>query len=200
MFSSWRYGDKLDEKAKQYLGFTIEGAERMQVLVSDLLEYSRVGSKAQEPVSTNAGESLGHALANLQESITESGTKVTHDPLPTVISDGLQLTQVFQNLIGNAIKFRTSGATPEVHVGCRPDGKEWVFFVKDNGIGIEPQYADRIFKIFERLHTREEYPGTGVGLAICKKIVERHGGRIWVESEAGEGSTFFFTLPGVNPC
>ncbi len=190
-----RYGNQLDEKANQYLGFAIEGAERMQVLVGDLLEYSRVRSKAQEPVSTKADASLGAALANLQESIKESGAKVTHDPLPVVIADGLRLTQVFQNLIANAIKFRRTEATPEVHVGCRRDDKEWVFSVNDNGIGIEPQYADRIFEIFERLHTREEYPGTGVGLAICRKIVERHSGRIWVESEPGKGSTFFFTLP-----
>ena len=134
-------------------------------------------------------------LDNLQVAIGESGAVVTHDPLPVVMADPTQLSQLFQNLIGNALKFRGE-RPPEIHVGAEQQGEEWLFWVRDNGIGIEAQYAERIFVIFQRLHTRDEYPGTGIGLAICKRIVERHGGRIWVESEPGEGSSFFFTIPG----
>jgi PAS domain S-box-containing protein len=223
-----RYQGKLDEKANEYLAFTAEGAERMQALVHDLLDYSRVSAKSRVLVPTNAQESLDAALANLKVSMKESGAKVTHDLMPTVMADGPQLARVFQNLIGNAIKFRKADATPEIHVGARrvtnaefgmrsaechgepgkmetsstpnsalrdPHSNAWLFSVRDNGIGIDPQFGDRIFQIFQRLHTREAYPGTGIGLAICKKIIERHGGWIWVESKLGEGSTFCFTLP-----
>jgi len=193
-----RYGDRLDAKAGEYINYASEAATRMQGLVDDLLAYSRAGrEKMNEPVDATAA--LTTALKNLRAALEDSGAAVTHDPLPTVRANPLELAQVFQNLIGNAIKFRKAGVTAEIHVGVRrveaelvPD--HWLFSVRDNGIGIDPQFADRIFMIFQRLYTREEYPGSGVGLAICKKIVERCGGKIWVESEPGKGSTFYFTL------
>jgi light-regulated signal transduction histidine kinase (bacteriophytochrome) len=153
-----------------------------------------VGTKGKIPEPVSAGEALNGALANLQVPIEQSGATVTSDPLPVVPADGAQLTHLFQNLIGNAIKFRAE-RPPEVHVGAERRDGEWRFAVRDNGIGIDPQYFERIFMIFQRLHTRSKYPGTGIGLAICQRIVERHGGRIWVESEPGRGSTFHFTLP-----
>jgi light-regulated signal transduction histidine kinase (bacteriophytochrome) len=166
----------------------------MKALIEDLLAYSRVGARGQQPEPVDLGEPLERALANLQAAITESGAVVTHDPLPVLPMDAAQAVQLFQNLIANAIKFR--GTEPlHVHIGVARAGSTWQISVRDNGIGIEPRYADRIFVIFQRLHTREEYPGTGIGLAICKKIVERHGGRIWVESEYGHGATFHFTIP-----
>jgi light-regulated signal transduction histidine kinase (bacteriophytochrome) len=189
-----RYGDNLDQKAKEYIGFAVDGAKRMQGLIEDLLTYSRVGSRGEAFASTNCEAVLGKTLAGLQIAIRECGARVTHDPLPTVIGDDLQLGQLFQNLLGNAIKYRNSEA-PQVHVSCKQETEQWTFAVQDNGIGIEPQYRERIFQIFQRLHTREEYEGSGIGLAVCKKIVERHGGQIWVESEVGKGSTFYFTLP-----
>jgi light-regulated signal transduction histidine kinase (bacteriophytochrome) len=148
--------------------------------------------RALEPVEVE--RILQTVLANLKLAINESHTVVEHDPLPRVKADAMQLTQVFQNLIGNALKFR-SGAEPKIHVGARRDNGEWIFHVKDNGIGVDPKNFERIFVLFQRLHTRREYPGTGMGLAICKKIIERHGGRIWAESKPGEGTTFFFTIP-----
>ncbi|HXK30615.1 MAG TPA: GAF domain-containing protein [Candidatus Binatia bacterium] len=189
-----RYGDRLDQKAKEYIGFAVDGARRMQGLIEDLLTYSRVGSKEKAFAWTDCEAALDRALAGLQVAIEECGATVTHDPLPTVMGDEFQLGQLFQNLIGNAIKYRNSKA-PQVQVSCKQETEQWTFAVKDNGIGIDPQYRERIFQIFQRLHTREEYEGSGIGLAICKKIVERHGGRIWVESEIGKGSTFYFTLP-----
>jgi PAS domain S-box-containing protein len=189
-----RYQGKLDEKADSYIHSAVDGATRMQTLIGDLLSYSRVGTqgKAMEPTDTR--ESLNDALANLHESIEESGAVIQVDPLPTVRADATQLTQLYQNLIANAIKFR-SDKPPEIHVGARRERDAWLFGVRDNGIGIDPQYAERIFMIFQRLHTRKAYPGTGIGLAICKRIVERHGGSIWVESQPGQGATFHFTLP-----
>jgi signal transduction histidine kinase len=189
-----RYGDILDQTAKEYIGFAVDGAKRMQGLIEDLLTYSRVGSRGEAFASTNCEAVLGKTLAGLQIAIRECGAIVTHDPLPTVVGDEFQLGQLFQNLLGNAIKYRDSEA-PQVHVSCKQETEQWTFAVKDNGIGIEPQYRERIFQIFQRLHTREEYEGSGIGLAVCKKIVERHGGQIWVESEVGKGSTFYFTLP-----
>ncbi|MDZ4347500.1 MAG: GAF domain-containing protein, partial [Candidatus Binatia bacterium] len=188
-----RYGDSLDQTAKEYIGFAVDGAKRMQGLIQDLLVYSRVGSKGKAFAWTDCEAVLDRALAGLQIAIRECGARVTHDPLPTVIGDDLQLGQLFQNLLGNAIKYRNSKA-PQVHVSCKQETEQWTFAVKDNGIGIEPQYRERIFQIFQRLHTHQEYKGSGIGLAICKKIVERHGGKIWVESEPGKGSTFYFTL------
>jgi chemotaxis family two-component system sensor kinase Cph1 len=138
---------------------------------------------------------LDTALANLQAGIAESRATVTHDDLPTVLAEPTQLTQLFQNLIGNAVKFRREGEDPRIHVGCRRDNGHWLFRVQDNGIGIDPEFHEKVFLIFQRLHGREKYPGTGIGLAICKKIVEQHGGRIWIDSKVGEGSTFCFTLP-----
>ena len=167
----------------------------MQRLINDLLAYSRVSTRGKGFEPTDCEAVLSQVLSNLQVAIEESGAAVTHDPLPVVMADDLQLAQLFQNLIANAIKFHGE-EQPLVHVSAEQDGREWVFSVRDNGIGIDPQYFDRIFVIFQRLHNRDEYPGTGIGLAICKKIVDRHGGRIWVESQPGKGSTFYFTIPG----
>jgi hypothetical protein len=189
-----RYKDKLDADANEFITYAVDGANRMQKMISDLLTYSRVGTRGKpfEPICCEAV--LDQAVTNLQVAIEESGAVVTHDPLPTLMADGTQLVQLFQNLIGNAIKFR-SDVPPEIHIGVERTDSEWRFSVRDNGIGIDPQHHDRIFMIFQRLHSREEYPGTGIGLAICKRIVERHGGRIWVESQPGKGATFYFTIP-----
>ncbi len=189
-----RYAGRLDEKADSYIGSAVEGASRMQALINGLLEYSRVGSRGNVPAPASANDALKEALASLQTLIQESGAVVTSDPLPRVQADATQLAHVFQNLIANAIKFR-SEKTPEIHVGSRRQDGSWLFWVRDNGIGIDPKYNERIFMIFQRLHTRSKYPGTGIGLAICKRIVERHGGSIWVESQPDRGSTFYFTLP-----
>lgn len=189
-----RYKGKLDKDADEYIGFAVDGAKRMQGLIQDLLAYSRVGTKGKELAPTDCEAVLSTTLRSLALAISESGAQITHDPLPTVRGDPGQLGQLFQNLIDNAIKYR-NGKGPEVHVSCTRQASEWLFGVKDNGIGIDPQYADRVFIIFQRLHTRDEYEGTGIGLAVCKKIVERHGGKIWVDSEPGHGSTFYFTLP-----
>ena len=166
----------------------------MQTLIDDVLAYSRVDMQAIAFQLTEVEKALDYALGNLRTRISESRAVITHDPLPTVMADNTQLMQLFQNLIGNAIKFR-SNQPPEIHVGAQRVEDAWLFSVRDNGIGIDPQFAERIFVIFQRLHTRDEYPGTGMGLAICKKIVECHRGRIWVESEVGQGATFYFTIP-----
>ncbi|MFB3892787.1 MAG: ATP-binding protein [Phycisphaerae bacterium] len=190
------YKGRLDADADEFIGFALDGAQRMRSLIEDLLAYSRVGTrgKALGPVDSKAA--LDNALTDLRASIEEASAVVEVGQMPTVWADQRQLSQLFQNLVGNAIKFRRPGVRPEVHVGAvRGEGEMWQFAVKDNGIGIDPAQADRLFQIFHRLCTRNEYPGTGVGLAICKRIVERHGGRIWVESKPGEGSTFCFTLP-----
>jgi PAS domain S-box-containing protein len=189
-----RYQGKLDEKADSYISSAVAGVTRMQTLIGDLLSYSRVGTKGKALEPTDIGKSLKDALTDLHASIEESGAVIGVDPLPTVQADAIQLTQLYQNLIANAIKFR-SDRPPEIHVGARREQDAWLFWVRDNGIGIEPQYTERIFMIFQRLHTRNQYPGTGIGLAICKRIVERHGGSIRVESQPGQGSTFYFTLP-----
>ncbi|HZN25106.1 MAG TPA: ATP-binding protein [Burkholderiales bacterium] len=188
-----RYGDRLDGDAKEFMDFIVDGAARMKRLIEDLLAYSRVGTRGKELKPTDSGAALQKALVNLRASIEESGAVVTHDTLPTVHADDTQLAQLFQNLVGNALKFR-GAEPPHVHVSVEERAEEWVFGVKDNGIGIEPQYFERIFMVFQRLHVKTEYPGTGIGLAICKKVVDRHGGRIWVESRPGEGSTFCFAL------
>jgi PAS domain S-box-containing protein len=189
-----RYQGKLDSDADEFIGFALDGAVRMQRLIEDLLAYSRVSSRGAEFAPTDAGLVLDRALANLRLAIEDAGALVTRDSLPVVPADQSQLEHVFLNLIGNALKFR-GGQRPAVHVSAVQHDGDWQFSVRDNGIGIESQYFDRIFVIFQRLHGREQYPGTGIGLAITKRIVERHGGRIWVESQPGEGSTFFFTLP-----
>ncbi len=169
----------------------------MQLLIQDLLAYSRVGTKGEDPVDTSSELALQQAVDDLRGAIEEAGAVVTHDPLPTVIADEIQLVQLFQNLVGNAIKYQASG-TPRVHVSAAEDRstKRWRFTVEDNGLGIEPQYFERIFGMFQRLHKRDEFAGTGIGLAVCKKIVERHGGHISVESRPGHGSTFHFDLAG----
>ncbi len=189
-----RYKDKLDADADDFINFAVDGATRMQRLIDDLLIYSRVGTRGKEFEPTDCEMILGQCLNNLQVAIGERGAVITHDPLPTVMADHLQLGQLFQNLIANAIKFHGSEA-PRVHISAKQKNDEWVLSVNDNGIGIAPEHVERIFIIFQRLHGRGDYPGTGIGLAICKKIVERHGGRIWVESELGKGSTFYFTIP-----
>jgi len=189
-----RYQGKLDERADELIAHTVEGVSRMQGLINDLLAYSRVGTRGKAFKAADSNAILKQALANLQVAVTEAGAVVTHDDLPLVQVDAAQLTQVFQNLLGNALKFH-SPEQPRIHVGVQRQVDHWLFRIQDNGIGIQPEYFERIFVLFQRLHTRNEYPGTGIGLAICKKIVERHGGRISVESEPGKGSTFFFTIP-----
>ena len=166
----------------------------MQALINDLLAYSRVGTKGKPFEPTDCARVMDRTRENLKFVIEESGAQVTCDPLPTIEGDATQLIQVFQNLVGNAIKFRDEKA-PSVHVSAERKANEWVFAVRDNGIGIAPEDSERIFRIFQRLHGRGEYPGTGIGLAVCKRIVERHGGRIWVESKPGNGSVFYFTIP-----
>jgi PAS domain S-box-containing protein len=192
-----RYQGKIDEKADKYIYFAVDGAARMQVLINDLLEFSRVTTKAKEPEPTDCEFLLNQVLLNLELFIKENKATMSHDSLPEVMADNTQLAQVFQNLIANGIKFHSEEA-PKIHISAEKKANEWVFSVKDNGIGIDPQYSEKIFEVFKRLHRKEEYPGTGIGLAICKKIVERHRGYIWVESELGKGSTFYFTLP-INP-
>jgi light-regulated signal transduction histidine kinase (bacteriophytochrome) len=189
-----KYQGNLDDKADKYINFAIDGAARMQNLIIDLLEYSRVGTVDEEPESIDCEFILDKVLSNIKAVIKENNATISHDPLPEVMADSTQLVQVFQNLILNGIKFHGE-ETPKIHIAAEKKASEWVFSVQDNGIGIDPQYSERIFEIFKRLNSRERYPGTGIGLAICKKIIERHGGRIWVESELGKGSTFYFTLP-----
>jgi PAS domain S-box-containing protein len=191
---SRRYKGKLDADADEFIAFAVDGASRMQRLIQDLLAYSRVESKGRILVDTSSEDALQEALKNLRAAIKESGALVTHDALPIVLADERQLTQLFQNLVGNAIKYQRGGI-PHVHVGAAMNGgKKWMFSVKDNGLGIDSQYFEKIFGMFQRLHKRDEFAGTGIGLAICKKIVERHGGAISVESEPGHGSTFRFAL------
>jgi PAS domain S-box-containing protein len=203
-----RYKEQLDSDAKEFMHFAVDGAMRMQKLIQGLLEYSRVGTRGKPFAQTQCDDILAAALANLKLAIEESDATVTHDPLPEIMADPVQLTQLFQNLVGNALKFRGPDA-PRIHISVerkiRADAAslnvppyEWIFCLRDNGIGIEPQYFERIFVIFQRLHTQDKYPGTGIGLAICKKIVERHGGRIWLESKPGQGTSFFFALPALD--
>jgi PAS domain S-box-containing protein len=189
-----RYGEKFDADAKEFMAYIVDGAARMQQLIQDLLAYSRVGTKDKDFKPVELAKPLRRAIANLKAAIDESGAAVTHDPLPTLVADEVQLAQLFQNLVGNALKFRSASA-PRIHVGVSERGGFFEFEVRDNGIGIEPQYFERIFMVFQRLHNKSEYPGTGIGLAICKKVVERHGGQMRVESKPGEGSAFIFTLP-----
>jgi light-regulated signal transduction histidine kinase (bacteriophytochrome) len=192
---SKRYAGKLDEEADEFIAFAVDGATRMQRLIQDLLAYSRVGTQggALLPISSEAA--LAAALGNLEHAIGDTGAEVTHDPLPVVLADETQLIQLFQNLVGNGIKYHRAGV-PHVHISAGRAGEQWSFAVQDNGLGIDPQYFDRIFGMFQRLHKRHEFPGTGIGLAIAKKIVERHGGHISVESAPGAGSTFRFLLTG----
>lgn len=189
-----QYQGRLDEPAERYFGYIIDGAKRMQALINDLLSYSRVGRAELPLVPASLEEILKGTLSNLQALIQESGAEISHDPLPTLQVNPHQMGQLLQNLITNGIKFHDH-QSPRIHLSARQEGQEWVIAVRDHGIGFDPQYVEGIFKVFKRLHSKEEYPGTGIGLAICKKIVERHGGRIWAESEPGRGATFYFTIP-----
>ncbi|MFA5822947.1 MAG: ATP-binding protein [Thermodesulfovibrionales bacterium] len=189
-----RYKGRLDEKANEFIKYICEGVDRMQLLIKDLLIYSQVDTKERVFKPTNCSVALESAIRSLRSAIEENEAEVTYVSLPTVMADASQMSRLFQNLIGNAIKFHDR-KTVRVHVSAERKGDEWIFSVSDNGIGMDPEQADRIFVIFQRLHSKEQYPGTGIGLAICKRIVERHGGRIWVESEQGKGATFYFTIP-----
>ncbi len=197
-----RYGDKLDQDARDYIAYAVDGATRMSQLIEDLLTYSRTTSGAHAVAVVDTRNAFSLALRNLEVAILESAAEVDCSDLPPVLADAGQIVQVFQNLVGNAIKFHTPGVPPRVHIEARraPDHpRQWLFRVADNGIGIDPKYFDRVFVIFQRLHTREEYPGTGIGLAVCQQIVERHKGRIWIESEPGKGTAFLFALPEAAP-
>ncbi|MBI4962383.1 MAG: GHKL domain-containing protein [Desulfomonile tiedjei] len=187
-------GDKLDADAIQYISYAVEGAVRMKALIQDLLSYSRVGTRGKPLGPTDCELILAHAVRNLNPAISEARAVITHDPLPTITADDTQLLQVFQNLIANAVKFRTD-QPPQVHVSAVKAKNEWIFSVKDNGIGIDSRHFDRIYVIFQRLNKRNQYDGTGIGLAIVKKVVERHRGQVWVESQLGTGTTFYFTIP-----
>jgi signal transduction histidine kinase len=189
-----RYQGKLDTDADEFIGFAVDGANRMQGLINDLLMYSRVGTKGKPFETTDCNRVLSEALLNLSAATEESGAVITNDNLPTLMADKTQMVQLIQNLVANAIKFRNKD-DPCIHVSSEQKNGTWVFSVSDNGIGIDADYYDRIFAIFQRLHGKTEYPGTGIGLSVCKRIVERHGGRIWVDSESGKGSRFYFTMP-----
>lgn len=194
-----RYRGRLDGEADEFIHFAVDGAERMQRMITDLLAYCRAGSGEPDAAEVESEEALSQAVENLLPSIREAKAVVTHDPLPRVNAEACLLAQVFQNLIGNALKFRGE-EPPRIHVSARREGGEWVFSVRDNGIGIDPRHAERIFVIFQRLHAREKYPGSGIGLSICQRILSRHGGKIWVEPALGRGATFRFTLPaGTGP-
>jgi signal transduction histidine kinase len=204
-----RYKGKLDDDADEFIGFAVDAAGRMEGLIQDLLTFSRTGSQSREITAVSAETALERAVKNLKTAIEESGAIISYDSLPTVLANQVQLVQLFQNLLGNAIKFRQKDQPPRVEISAgiresssplrtEAERKEWLFTVRDNGIGFDPQYAERIFVVFQRLHTRDEYPGTGVGLAICKKIIESHGGKMWAESQPGKGATFYFTLPATQ--
>ena len=189
-----RYSGQLDSDADEFINFAVDGAKRMQELIQDLLAYSRVTTKGNEFKDIKMEEALEQALMNLKISIEENNAIITHDSLPIISADYSQMIQLLQNLIGNSIKYR-SDKTPKIHISAQEKDNQWIFSVEDNGIGIDSQYSDQVFQIFKRLHTNDEYKGTGIGLAITKRIIERHSGRIWVESELGKGSKFYFTIP-----
>jgi PAS domain S-box-containing protein len=189
-----KYGDQLDPKGKSYITFAVEGGKRMRALIDDLLEYSRVETMGKPLAVVNMTAVVNDTIRSLKAPIEETRAEIAVDPMPTIIADGAQMTQVMQNLIENAIRFH-GDERPQIHITATIGEKEWTFAVKDNGIGVNPAYQDRMFQIFQRLHSKEKYPGTGVGLAIVKRIIDRHGGRVWVESEEGKGATFYFTIP-----
>lgn len=189
-----RYRDDLDEDAREFIDYAVDAADRMREMIDDLLAYSRVESHAEPFEPTDCNAVVDRVREQLQLQIEENDAELVVGDLPTIVADDNQLEQVFQNLISNAIKYRRD-APPRIEIDATRRGTEWLFRVEDNGIGIEPRYTDQIFEVFKRLHTHEAYQGTGIGLALCEKIVDRHDGRIWVESDSGEGSTFFFTVP-----
>ncbi len=188
-----RIAEQLDETGRQYIHFAVDGALRMKTLIQDLLLYSRVGSNKEGFTPVGLNEVMQYTVRVLDENIKETGTEITVNPLPVIVANKTLISQLFVNLIGNAIKYH-GDKKPEIRIGCNEEAGQWVFYVKDNGIGIDPDYFEKIFIIFQRLHGNGKYSGTGIGLAICKKIVETHKGKIWVESEAGRGSTFYFTI------
>lgn len=190
-----RVADRLSEKEKTFLHFAVDGARRMQQMIADLLAYSRVGLRSADSTQVDLNAVLAQALANLEVARAEKGARIVSDELPSLPVDGSRFAQLFQNLVGNALKFTVPGRAPEVHVGCVRREGEWLFSVRDNGIGIEEKDFERVFALFQRLHSRAEYPGTGIGLSLCQKIVEHYGGQIWPESEPGQGTTFYFTIP-----
>jgi light-regulated signal transduction histidine kinase (bacteriophytochrome) len=189
-----RYKDKLDSDAEDFINFAVDGAQRMHKLIADLVAYSRVNTRGNEFEPTDFNQVVDRALAATNGTANGSAAVITRDTLPTLFADGMQVEQLFGHLINNALKFQNN-RRPRIHIGAEQRAGEWVFFVRDNGIGIDPDVSDRVFLVFQRLHSRGEYGGTGMGLAICQRIVERRGGRIWVESEPGKGSTFYFTMP-----
>jgi signal transduction histidine kinase len=188
-----KYKGQLDSDADEFIKFAVDGAQRMQQLINDLLAYSRVSSRVEEFQLVDFEKVFNESLQNLKVSIDDNDARITNDSLPTIVADQSQIIQLFQNLVGNAIKFRGE-ETPVIHVAAEEEEDEWIFRVIDNGIGIDSQHNERIFRVFQRLHERDSYPGTGIGLSICEKIVERHGGNIWVDSKLGDGSTFSFTI------
>jgi light-regulated signal transduction histidine kinase (bacteriophytochrome) len=190
-----QYADQLDDRARQYLAFMVDGAKRMQALINDLLEFSRVGRTTEHFVPVDLDQALDRALANLDDHIAETGAVVEHDPLPTVPGDPGLLTSLLQNLVGNAVKYHSADRPPVVRLSAVRDGPDWLVTIDDNGIGIDPQYAERIFAIFQRLHLRDEYAGTGIGLALCRRIVDFHRGRLWLDQKDGPGARFRLTLP-----
>lgn len=190
-----RYPHQLDDDAREFIAYAVDGAKRMQALINDLLAFSRIGTREEVQSRVALDEVVAQVLRDLDVAVGEAGASVQVDRLPTITSEPSQMHQLFLNLIGNALKFHAPGVVPDVHVSARRVGEAWEMSVTDNGIGLDPQYRDRIFQIFQRLHTRTEFPGTGIGLAICKRIVERHGGSIRVESTPGHGATFAFTVP-----
>jgi PAS domain S-box-containing protein len=192
-----RIGNQLDEKTKQYIDYAVDGSKRMHQMIADLLSYSRVSMQPYSLKAVNLREPMDHAISSTRKSIEDSGASIVIQDMPSIRADASQMFQVFQNLLGNAIKFRSERPL-EIQIGARKDQQFWVLWVKDNGIGLDPKQCDKIFQVFQRLHSRQKYPGSGIGLSICKKIIERHGGSIWVESTPNTGSTFYFTLPS-NP-
>lgn len=190
-----KYKNKLDGEAMEYINFAVDGALRMQQLITDLLTYSRVSITGKMFTPTNCNSILKEAIFNLNVAINESHAEITHEVLPTIMADDTQILQVFQNILSNAIKFRKPNTIPKIHISTELKNNEWYFSFSDNGIGISPEYQEQVFLIFQRLHTKQEYSGTGIGLAICKKIIDRHGGKIWIESTLGQGAKFCFTIP-----
>jgi light-regulated signal transduction histidine kinase (bacteriophytochrome) len=190
-----RYGGQLDSDADEFMDFVVDASIRMKDMIQGLLEYSSVGTQVEEFNDFNAEESLKKALDNLKLSSTECEAEITHDALPVIYANENQISRVFQNLISNALKFRKEVSPPRIHISAQKENNEWIFSVSDNGIGMELQYTDKIFEVFRRLHTIDAYKGTGIGLAIVERIIISHGGRVWVESELGVGSNFYFTLP-----